>query len=89
MSGEPCVEVMGRELMVDALAVTHDSPPPTLNPSGLSYGLISHHPEPTVMPAIIADIVAREILDSRGNPTVEADVILSSGVVGRARPGPE
>ncbi|MEP6622334.1 MAG: phosphopyruvate hydratase, partial [bacterium] len=36
------------------------------------------------MPAIIADIHAREILDSRGNPTVEADVILSSGVVGRA-----
>jgi enolase len=36
------------------------------------------------MPAIIADIVAREILDSRGNPTVEADVILTSGVVGRA-----
>jgi enolase len=36
------------------------------------------------MPAIIADIVAREILDSRGNPTVEADVILSSGTVGRA-----
>jgi enolase len=36
------------------------------------------------MPALIADIVAREILDSRGNPTVEADVILSSGVIGRA-----
>jgi enolase len=36
------------------------------------------------MPAIIADIHAREILDSRGNPTVEADVILASGVVGRA-----
>src|SRR5215212_11039493 len=36
------------------------------------------------MPAIIADIVAREILDSRGNPTVEADVTLSSGVIGRA-----
>src|SRR4029078_4347620 len=32
----------------------------------------------------ISDIKAREILDSRGNPTVEADVILSSGVVGRA-----
>ncbi len=32
----------------------------------------------------IIDIVAREILDSRGNPTVEADVILESGVVGRA-----
>ncbi len=32
----------------------------------------------------ITDIVAREILDSRGNPTVEVDVHLSSGVVGRA-----
>ncbi len=32
----------------------------------------------------ITDIVAREILDSRGNPTVEVDVILESGVVGRA-----
>ena len=35
------------------------------------------------MPTII-DITAREILDSRGNPTVEADVILESGAVGRA-----
>ena len=33
---------------------------------------------------IIEDIVAREILDSRGNPTVEVDVHLSSGVIGRA-----
>ena len=32
----------------------------------------------------IMDIYAREILDSRGNPTVEADVILASGVMGRA-----
>ena len=32
----------------------------------------------------IADIRGREILDSRGNPTVEADVILDSGVMGRA-----
>ena len=32
----------------------------------------------------IADIIAREILDSRGNPTVEVDVILDSGAVGRA-----
>ncbi len=32
----------------------------------------------------IADIRAREIIDSRGNPTVEADVILASGAVGRA-----
>jgi enolase len=34
--------------------------------------------------ATIADIRAREVLDSRGNPTVEAEVLLSSGVVGRA-----
>lgn len=32
----------------------------------------------------IVDIRAREILDSRGNPTIEADVILESGVVGRS-----
>ena len=32
----------------------------------------------------IKQIKAREILDSRGNPTVEADVILGSGTVGRA-----
>ena len=32
----------------------------------------------------IADIQAREILDSRGNPTVEVDVVLAGGAVGRA-----
>ena len=35
------------------------------------------------MPEIL-DITAREILDSRGNPTVEADVMLASGAAGRA-----
>lgn len=33
---------------------------------------------------VISDIKARQILDSRGNPTVEADVILKSGEMGRA-----
>lgn len=33
--------------------------------------------------SIIKDLKAREILDSRGNPTIEADVILSSGAMGR------
>ncbi|MEK9724681.1 MAG: phosphopyruvate hydratase, partial [Rhodospirillaceae bacterium] len=32
----------------------------------------------------IVDVFAREILDSRGNPTVEVDVTLETGVVGRA-----
>ena len=32
----------------------------------------------------IINVIGREIIDSRGNPTVEADVILDSGVVGRA-----
>ena len=32
----------------------------------------------------IIDVIAREVLDSRGNPTVEADVLLESGVMGRA-----
>jgi enolase len=34
--------------------------------------------------AIIKDIQGREILDSRGNPTVEADVLLEDGSMGRA-----
>ena len=32
----------------------------------------------------IVDVIAREILDSRGHPTIEADVLLESGVLGRA-----
>ena len=36
------------------------------------------------MPTFIEHIQARQILDSRGNPTVEVDVELSSGVIGRA-----
>ena len=32
----------------------------------------------------IKDIIGREILDSRGNPTVEVDVILENGIIGRA-----
>jgi enolase len=32
----------------------------------------------------IVDVVGREVIDSRGNPTVEADVLLESGVMGRA-----
>ncbi len=34
--------------------------------------------------AAIADIIAREVLDSRGNPTIEAEVVLDSGAIGRA-----
>ncbi len=37
-----------------------------------------------MMTTLIEDIVAREILDSRGNPTVEVDVILTGGAMGRA-----
>jgi enolase len=32
----------------------------------------------------IVDILARQILDSRGNPTVEVDVVLEDGSLGRA-----
>ena len=34
--------------------------------------------------SLIKDVIGREILDSRGNPTVEVDVILENGVLGRA-----
>ena len=32
----------------------------------------------------IVDVRGREILDSRGNPTIEADVITAEGAIGRA-----
>ncbi|MDD5574557.1 MAG: phosphopyruvate hydratase, partial [Candidatus Omnitrophica bacterium] len=34
--------------------------------------------------SVIKNVTAREVLDSRGNPTVEADVVLESGLIGRA-----
>ena len=44
---------------------------------------LQHRIARTDMTEIVA-IRAREVLDSRGNPTVEADVILESGALGRA-----
>ena len=40
--------------------------------------------EPTINEPVISDIRAREILDSRGNPTVEVEVLLDDGSIGRA-----
>ncbi len=46
---------------------------------------IIHQPKEAIMPTMnIADIHAREVLDSRGNPTVEAEVTLADGTKGRA-----
>ena len=62
---------------------------PKLN-DRLSHRIFHAQSAPTSDPSprsIMTDIVsikAREILDSRGNPTVEADVLLSSGAIGRA-----
>ena len=33
---------------------------------------------------LIQNILGREILDSRGNPTVEVEVVLENGIIGRA-----
>jgi enolase len=49
------------------------------------WGDSYNRPEESAMPSpAIASIHAREVLDSRGNPTVEADVRLSDGAIGRA-----
>ena len=46
---------------------------------------IIHQPKEAIMPTMnIADIHAREVLDSRGNPTVEAEITLADGTKGRA-----
>ncbi|HEX6127935.1 MAG TPA: phosphopyruvate hydratase, partial [Candidatus Limnocylindria bacterium] len=36
------------------------------------------------MTTLIEDVIAREVLDSRGNPTVEVEVFLDGGAVGAA-----
>src|ERR1700684_4093431 len=51
-------------------------------PTRLWHDAGSHSVRPPM--TAIADIHAREILDSRGNPTVEVEVTLDSGVSGRA-----
>ena len=35
--------------------------------------------------SFIKNIIARQIFDSRGNPTIETDVLLENGIIGRAR----
>src|SRR3954454_22534092 len=51
-------------------------------PKGRTDGRLALEKE-SCMTAIV-DIVARQILDSRGNPTVEVDVVLEDGSMGRA-----
>ncbi len=46
--------------------------------------IISLKKEKTKM-AKIKDVVARQILDSRGNPTVEVDVTLENGILGSSK----
>src|SRR3984893_15504986 len=60
---------------------TSTAPPPYPSPAsggGLGWGT----PRGTM--AAIVDIIGREILDSRGNPTIEVDVVLENGARGRA-----
>lgn len=45
---------------------------------------MSQHPASSAGASAIAAVKGREILDSRGNPTVEVDVVLADGTVGRA-----
>src|SRR5215470_552875 len=63
------------------------SRPPSRLPSSVSRVYVCPVPYPTPdqhdMSTII-EVHAREVLDSRGNPTVEAEIVLSSGATGRA-----
>ena len=61
----------------DPSLTTHGSPHYLLISTGLCYGLIPRHPEPTVMPAIIATSSPARSLTAAAIPTVEVDVTLS------------
>src|SRR5262245_41332899 len=76
--------------------ITQFSPNPKLLPHRFPF--LDCERAPTIIPRLfsrswkkldttmseIVDIRAREILDSRGNPTVEAEVLLAGGAIGRA-----
>src|SRR5439155_26218838 len=56
--------------------------------NNLARGIVPPHKVQSVPGAFpmatITDVIAREIMDSRGNPTVEVDVYLEDGSIGRA-----
>ncbi len=52
--------------------------------SGYRFQHQSHEPQPPQVMSEIDQVIGREILDSRGNPTVEVEVLLESGATGRA-----
>src|ERR671936_561990 len=71
-------------------AATHPSPAlRAASPRGRGGGGLEGEAEATSgkLPSsvsLIADVLARQILDSRGNPTIEVDVRLEDGTLGRA-----
>lgn len=68
--------------LIDTIRAAHGAPIPVNRRPKLHERL--HHRVLRSDMTEIASIRAREILDSRGNPTVEADVQLASGAIGRA-----
>src|SRR6202795_815847 len=63
--------------------MTRPFPSPCLAVEAPPTARSRHFPKEAPMTAIV-DIIGREILDSRGNPTVEVDVVLEDGSIGRA-----
>src|ERR1700704_4046910 len=59
-------------------------PPPTFPPRSRSCRSRATNELLGASMTAIVDIIGREILDSRGNPTVEVDVVLEDGSLGRA-----
>src|ERR1700743_2249783 len=70
-----------RPLLLPGTTACADGPPGGHEVSFTAFLRKQQDPPPM---SRIADIRGREIIDSRGNPTVEADVILDSGILGRA-----
>src|SRR3972149_1397095 len=59
-------------------------PSPSRGGTGGGWGVFSRDRKGDTWMSEIVDVYAREILDSRGNPTVEVDIVLDNGILGRA-----
>ena len=79
------VEIQQTNQMIVALANhTHDTDGRTVFTVPSAPGAVSRQPPLVPDSTTIAAVRAREVLDSRGNPTVEVDVHLGGGAMGRA-----